>query len=62
MTKTRTNRDTPPHADSGRRMHLTRLALVVLVFGLLLWARFLLVTGHPRTALAQPAHAAAAEP
>jgi hypothetical protein len=26
----------------------------MLVFGLLLWARFLLVTGHPRTAIAEP--------
>ena len=38
--------------------------LAVVVFGLLLWARFLLVTGHPRTAVADPpatnnAHAAA---
>ncbi len=29
-------------------------ALAVLAFGLLLWARFLLVTGHPRTAIAEP--------
>lgn len=28
--------------------------LAVLAFGLLLWARFLLVTGHPRTAIAEP--------
>jgi hypothetical protein len=33
---------------------LKRIGLVVLVFGLLLWARFLLVTGHPRTAVADP--------
>lgn len=32
-----------------------KLGLVVAVFGLLLWARFLLVTGHPRTAVADPA-------
>jgi hypothetical protein len=31
-----------------------RTGVVVLVFGLLLWARFLLVTGHPRTAMADP--------
>lgn len=30
------------------------VGLVVVVFGLLLWARFLLVTGHPRTAIAEP--------
>lgn len=28
--------------------------VVALAFGLLLWARFLLVTGHPRTAIAEP--------
>ncbi|MCC6323043.1 MAG: hypothetical protein IT438_16585 [Phycisphaerales bacterium] len=33
---------------------LSHLGLLVLVFGLLLWARFLLVTGHPRTAIADP--------
>ena len=35
-------------------MKLSHLGLLVLVFGLLLWARFLLVTGHPRTAMADP--------
>ena len=30
----------------------TMFAFAVLAFGLLLWARFLLVTGHPRTAIA----------
>lgn len=30
-------------------------ACVMLAFGLLLWARFILVTGHPRTAIAEPA-------
>lgn len=38
-----------------KKSRLTHLGLLVLVFGLLLWARFLLVTGHPRTALADPA-------
>ncbi len=32
----------------------TMFAFAVLAFGLLLWARFLLVTGHPRTAIAEP--------
>lgn len=32
-------------------------ALAVLALGLLLWARFLLVTGHPRTAIAEPPRA-----
>lgn len=35
-------------------IRLSHLGLLVLVFGLLLWARFLLVTGHPRTAVADP--------
>lgn len=30
------------------------LLAVAVVFGLLLWAKLLLVTGHPRTALADP--------
>lgn len=37
---------------AGRKPVLPVLA--ILVFGLLLWARFLLVTGHPRTAIAEP--------
>lgn len=28
--------------------------IVALLFGLLLWAKLILVTGHPRTATAQP--------
>jgi hypothetical protein len=36
----------------SRRPSMFTLAL--LAFGLLLWARFLLVTGHPRTAIAEP--------
>lgn len=36
------------------RVRLTFLGVAVLAFGLLLWARFLLVTGHPRTAIADP--------
>ncbi|MFN7021943.1 MAG: hypothetical protein ACK4WH_11535, partial [Phycisphaerales bacterium] len=39
-------------------IRLSHLGLLVLVFGLLLWARFLLVTGHPRTAIADPPAAA----
>jgi len=30
------------------------IGLVLVAFGLLFWARFLLVTGHPRTAIADP--------
>jgi hypothetical protein len=36
------------------RFKLSLFACAVLAFGLLLWARFLLVTDHPRTAIAQP--------
>jgi len=38
----------------AREMRLSIFAIVLLAFGLLLWARFLLVTGHPRTAIAEP--------
>lgn len=53
------NRNNEPIARSARpsfrlRPEVTRITLVVLVFGLLLWARFILVTGHPRTAVADP--------
>jgi hypothetical protein len=34
----------------------------MLFFGLLLWARFILVTGHPRTAVAEPQQPAAPTP
>ena len=37
-----------------RRVRFSIFALVLVAFGLLLWARFLLVTGHPRTAIAEP--------
>ncbi|GEM_PF-7109863 len=37
---------------SSRRLSL--YACVLLAFGLLLWARLILVTGTPRTAIAQP--------
>jgi hypothetical protein len=38
----------------SRQLKLSVFACAVLAFGLLLWARFLLVTGHPRTAIAEP--------
>lgn len=40
------------------------LLLPVMVLGLLLWARFVLITGHPRTATAVPPgpNAVAVEP
>jgi hypothetical protein len=36
------------------RFRVSVFAFVLLAFGLLLWARFLLVTNHPRTAIAEP--------
>lgn len=38
---------------SRRGRHAATL-LIAAVFGLLLWARLLLVTNHPRTAIADP--------
>lgn len=40
----------------GRRLRgpATFVAVVAVAFGLLLWARLILVTGHPRTATAAP--------
>ena len=43
-----------PHSSKTSAMRLTAFGLAVVVLGLLLWARFLLVTGHPRTAIAKP--------
>lgn len=43
-----------PALASHRRSRVVALGAVVVVFGLLLWAKLLLVTGHPRTALADP--------
>jgi hypothetical protein len=39
---------------TSRHLKMSVFACAVLAFGLLLWARFLLVTGHPRTAIADP--------
>lgn len=36
------------------RPQTVALLAIAVVFGLLLWAKLLLVTGHPRTALADP--------
>lgn len=41
-------------ASSGSRLRFTSFTVLMLAFGLLLWARFLLVTSHPRTAYADP--------
>ncbi len=40
--------------NTSRRLKVSVFACALLAFGLLLWARFLLVTGHPRTAIADP--------
>ena len=40
------------------RSHRLASLVVVVVFGLLLWAKLLLVTNHPRTAIADPKPAA----
>jgi hypothetical protein len=39
---------------SVRRGRYGATLLIAAVFGLLLWARLLLVTSHPRTAIADP--------
>lgn len=42
---------------NSKRLRLTKVtgfSCVILAFGLLLWARFIIVTGHPRTAVAEP--------
>lgn len=36
------------------RSRRTATLMVAVVFGLLLWAKLLLVTNHPRTAIADP--------
>lgn len=37
-----------------RKRQYTVFSIACMAFGLLLWARFILVTGHPRTATARP--------
>lgn len=48
---------TQENTPRGRRLPFTLFGAVVLAFGLLLWARLLLVTGHPKTAVAEPPRA-----
>lgn len=55
----------PASKAGGRRPLQPRtmtLLAIAIVFGLLLWAKLILVTGHPRTALADPNEQAAAAP
>ncbi len=49
-------RPRPSHAGwfARRRLTIGFATAAVLAFGLLLWARLVLVTGHPRTATAEP--------
>ena len=52
-------KERPSDAGAEARAKMLRpqtvaLLAVAVVFGLLLWAKLLLVTGHPRTALADP--------
>lgn len=49
----------PPPEIASRALKISVFTCAVLALGLLLWARFLLVTGHPRTAIAQPPGTAA---
>lgn len=61
MLKTRSRRHGSDAARSARPgLRFTTFGVLILAFGLLLWARFLLVTSHPRTAYAEPAAAALA--
>jgi hypothetical protein len=50
-----------PRATAGRQrgLRFTTFGLAVAALGLLLWARFLIVTNHPRTAIAEPVKEAA---
>ena len=56
------NSRTPGNSDSQRlesagnsvRLKVTAFGVVLGAIGLLLWARFLIVTNHPRTAIAEP--------
>jgi hypothetical protein len=43
-----------PTRGKGKWLRPSLFGVALLAFGLLLWARFLLVTGHPRTAIADP--------
>jgi hypothetical protein len=56
-----TDPQSDPHLSGscplGAHLRHKHLGALLVVFGLLLWARFLLVTGHPRTAIADPPQA-----
>ncbi len=49
---------TPARSKVVLRRPLLGVAAVIAAFGLLLWARLLLVTNYPRTAIATPDQAA----
>ena len=61
MLKTRSRRHGSDASRCARPgLRFTTFGVLMLAFGLVLWARFLLVTSHPRTAYAEPAAAALA--
>lgn len=41
-------------ARSGTRLRVSAFGVTVAAVAMLLWARLILVTGHPRTAVADP--------
>lgn len=43
-----------PRAFKQRRIRVGAFAVGVAALGILLWARLILVTGHPRSAIATP--------
>ncbi|MBY0310873.1 MAG: hypothetical protein K2W85_02265 [Phycisphaerales bacterium] len=57
-----TSNPAPSVRKRHRALRPSMFACVMLAFGLLLWARFILVTGHPRTAIAEPAVVKAQQP
>ena len=50
-----TSKDRKPGVIASLVARPLPFALVACCFGLLLWARLILVTSHPRTAIAEPA-------
>jgi hypothetical protein len=43
-----------PRARAGTRLRVSAFGVTVAAVAMLLWARLILVTGHPRTAVADP--------
>lgn len=56
------DRAAPPSRRSAIRVRVSAFGVAVLALGMLLWARFLIITNYQRTAYAEPAAQASDAP